>query len=198
MIITPATPLNSDLVVVCDIEATCWVDGQSPPIDEMEVIEVGCVLCNWNGDIVDEFNTFVRPVKNPILSPFCKQLTSISQDNVENAPVFEEAMRLLDAWYSNRTQLWSSWGNYDKRLLLNQEQRGRSISDFIGTPHVNLKKSWRRTTKCRTHCGLQSALSFHGLSFEGKPHRAVSDARNTARLLPFIAPEEVARQLVSD
>lgn len=198
MIITPAMPLNSDLVVVCDIEATCWVDGQSPPIDEMETIEIGCVLCDWNGSVFDEFSSFVRPVKNPILSAFCTQLTTITQDDVDGAPLFAEAMRLVDAWCKNRSGVWSSWGNYDRRLLADQEQRAKGRSVFLEMPHVNLKKSWRRTTKCRTHCGLQSALTFHGLSFEGTPHRAVSDARNTARLLPFIAPEEVARQLASD
>ena len=28
----------SELFVICDLEATCWVDGESPPIDDMEVI----------------------------------------------------------------------------------------------------------------------------------------------------------------
>lgn len=198
MVDTPALLLNSDLVVVCDIEATCWVDGQSPPIDEMEVIEIGCVLCDWHGNILDEFSTFVRPVKSPILSAFCTQLTSITQNDVDDAPLFEEAMRLVDTWCANRNGLWASWGNYDRRLLWDQEKRSESRSVFIKMPHVNLKKSWRRSTKCRTHCGLQSALSFHELLFEGTPHRAVSDARNTARLLPFIAKEEIDRQLVSD
>ncbi|MDO8273403.1 MAG: 3'-5' exonuclease [Gammaproteobacteria bacterium] len=121
---------NSGLLVICDLEATCREDGVSPAIDEMEAIEIGCVLCDLSGNVFDEFATFVRPIQNPILSPFCRQLTSISQNDVDCAPLFEEAMQLLDAWCAGRHAFWSSWGNYDRRLLLNQEQRNQSSSIF--------------------------------------------------------------------
>ncbi|MDO9519355.1 MAG: 3'-5' exonuclease [Pseudohongiella sp.] len=185
----------SERIVICDLEATCWVDGESLPIDDMEVIEIGCVLCDLAGNITEEFTTFVRPTKFPILSPFCTQLTSITQANVDNAPHFEAAMGLLDNWCAQRVAFWSSWGNYDKRLLLNQEQRIAGSFSFTKLPHVNLKKAWRRTTKQRRHNGLQAALSFHELAFEGTAHRAIFDAKNTARLLPYISRGEINLQL---
>ncbi|MDO8272036.1 MAG: 3'-5' exonuclease [Gammaproteobacteria bacterium] len=184
-----------ELLVICDLEATCWEDGQTPAIDDMEVIEIGCVLCNIGGDAVDEFSTFVRPTKNPSLSPFCRQLTNISQKDVDLAPLFEDAMQLLDEWCASRNAFWSSWGNFDRKLLMNQEQRTQSSSLFTKLAHVNLKKAWRRTNKIRSHTGLQNALNFHGICFEGTPHRAIFDAKNTARLLPFIQKSEFALQL---
>ena len=185
----------SELFVICDLEATCWVDGESAPIDEMEVIEIGCVLCDLAGNISDEFTTFVRPTKFPILSPFCTQLTSIRQTDVDNAPIFQEAMDLLDDWCPERIAFWASWGNYDRRLLLSQENRTQSNSLFTKLPHVNLKKAWRRSVRNRSHSGLQAALDFHGMGFEGSPHRAIVDAKNTARLLPFIQRREIGLQL---
>lgn len=184
-----------ELLVICDLEATCWEDGKSPAIDDMEVIEIGCVLCDLGGNVVDEFATFVRPIKNPKLSPFCRQLTNISQEDVDLAPLFEDAMQLLDEWCASRNAFWSSWGNYDRRLLLNQEQRAQSNPLFTKLAHVNLKKAWRRTNKKQSHCGLQDALKFHGICFEGTPHRAIFDAKNTARLLPFIPQSEIDLQL---
>lgn len=185
----------SGLLVICDLEATCWEDGASPAIDDMETIEIGCVLCDLAGHVVDEFSTFVRPTQNPVLSPFCRQLTNISQNDVDCAPLFEEAMQLLDAWCGGRHAFWCSWGNYDRRLLLNQEHRTLSNSLFTKLPHVNLKKAWRRSVRNRSHSGLQAALDFHDISFEGTPHRAIFDAKNTARLLPFIQKSEIDRQL---
>jgi inhibitor of KinA sporulation pathway (predicted exonuclease) len=185
----------SELLVICDLEATCWVDGESPPIDDMEVIEIGCVLCDLAGNISDEFTTFVRPTKFPILSPFCRQLTSIRQTDVDKAPIFVEAMGLLDDWCLKRNAFWASWGNYDRRLLLSQENRTQSNSLFTKLPHVNLKKAWRRSVRNRSHSGLQAALDFHGMGFEGSPHRAIVDAKNTARLLPFIQRREIGLQL---
>lgn len=75
----------SDLIVVCDLEATCWGDGETVFIEKMEIIEIGCVLCDLSGKIVDEFDTFVRPVQHPALSTFCTELTSITQGNVDAA-----------------------------------------------------------------------------------------------------------------
>jgi inhibitor of KinA sporulation pathway (predicted exonuclease) len=183
-----------DLIVVCDLEATCWSDGEIQLIDNMEVIEIGCVLCDMGGNIKDEFTTFVRPEVNPRLSPFCTQLTSITQEDVDHAPLFEEAMALLDKWTAKHYRMWCSWGNFDRKLLLSQQQRIERESQFTKLPHVNLKKAWRRTTKQRQHNDLESALRFHELEFEGTPHRAISDARNTARLLPHIAASEIDLQ----
>lgn len=183
-----------DLIVVCDLEATCWSDGESQLIDNMEVIEIGCVLCDMKGTIKDEFATYVRPQVNPLLSPFCRQLTSITQGDVDNAPLFEDAMLLLDNWATKHKNIWGSWGNFDRNLLLSQQQRIGCEFQFTRLPHINLKKAWRRTTKQRQHNDLQSALRFHELAFEGTPHRAINDARNTARLLPHIALSEIDLQ----
>ena len=70
------------------------------------------------------------------------------------------------------------------------ERRFASGSAFLNGPHVNLKKAWRATTRQR-RTGLQSALAFHNLEFEGVHHRGIDDARNIARLLPFIDEEKV-------
>ena len=185
----------SDLVVVCDLEATCWADGQTVPIEIMEVIEIGCVLCDLSGKVEDEFSTFVRPVQNPQLSAFCTELTSITQENVDAAPTFCEAMTLLDGWAANRNVMWGSWGFFDCRLLVSEQERNDAKFSFMQAPHINLKKAWRRTTKQRRQNGLAAALRYHELDFEGVPHRAIFDAKNTARILPFIPYSEIELQL---
>ena len=103
-------------------------------------------------------------------------------------------MEMLDSWVAGRDCIWGSWGNFDHKLLLSQQQRSGFEFQFTSLPHINLKKAWRRTTKQRQHNNLQSALRFHEIEFEGTPHRAISDARNTARLLPQIAPSEMDLQ----
>ena len=69
--------------IIVDLEATCWEnrsDGKN------EIIEIGAVKVNDDQEIVSEYQQFVKPLKNPILSEFCKELTSIQQTDVENAP----------------------------------------------------------------------------------------------------------------
>jgi inhibitor of KinA sporulation pathway (predicted exonuclease) len=172
-------------IFIVDLEATCWDDRGHYTVDETEIIEIGCVLATPDGTVLDEFCTFVRPVKDPILSDFCTQLTSIRQSDVEKAPTYQEAMHLFDAWIAARPGIWGSWGNYDYREFSSLERRFPSNADFLCMQHVNLKKAWKKTTG-HPRCGLHSALAFHDLEFLGTHHRGIDDARNMARLLPFI------------
>jgi inhibitor of KinA sporulation pathway (predicted exonuclease) len=183
--------LDTELLVVCDLEATCWADNERVDIGTQEVIEIGCVIADLQGRVYDDFQTFVRPQRQPQLSPFCVSLTKITQQDVDAAPYFGDAMQMLDDWLKGRVQLWSSWGNYDRRMLVSQQNIDAVSSKFVELEHINLKTAWRRTTKQRRRTGLASALIFHKLDFLGTPHRAIDDARNTARILPFISRSEI-------
>lgn len=170
---------------IVDLEATCWDDRQKYTVDQMEIIEIGCVLATPDGVVLDEFDTFVRPTREPVLSEFCTRLTSITQSDVDSAPVYTEAMRQLDAWVNSRPGIWGSWGNYDYRQFVAIERRHPSQAAFLQMPHVNLKRPWKKSTGHR-RTGLRAAMAFHELAFEGRHHRGIDDARNIARLLPFI------------
>ncbi|WP_426203874.1 exonuclease domain-containing protein [Pseudomonas sp. TWP3-1] len=81
-----------------DLEATCDEVGESEsprPLavlpDQMETIVIGLVVIGIETlEIVDEFKCFVRPQINPILTDFCKQLTSIQQADVDSAGTYVE------------------------------------------------------------------------------------------------------------
>jgi 3'-5' exoribonuclease 1 len=60
--------------VIVDLEATCWEGRDS---SRNEIIEIGAVLVNEQQEILSEFEQFVRPLMNPVLSEFCKNLTTI-------------------------------------------------------------------------------------------------------------------------
>lgn len=80
--------------------------------DQMETIEIGLMVIDLESlEIVDEFQRFVRPQINPILTDFCKQLTSIQQADVDGARTYVEVgeeLRAFIAQYPNAA--WASWG----------------------------------------------------------------------------------------
>ena len=176
-------------ILVVDLEATCW-EGQQE-IADMEVIEFGCVVVAGDGSVEREFSTFVRPVKSPTLTQFCTDLTSITQEDVEAAPEFRGACARIDEWLgSTRGLIWGSWGYYDEKQLRVEGERHGVAPAFLDVPHVNLKKLWQKTQKCKP-AGLRGALRYHGLDFQGSPHRGIDDARNIARLLPNISRDRI-------
>ena len=179
-------------ILVIDLEATCWEsntpEGEPQSIHNMEIIEIGCALTNRLGIVLDTRSFLVRPVRQPLLSAFCTELTHITQAMVDKAQPLPRAIAQMNDWLDGAGPdlLWCSWGNYDLNHLTAQCALDNVDSRLLHLPHLNLKKAWRRTTKQRKQTSLASAMDFHGLTFDGQPHRGIDDARNIVRLLPFL------------
>lgn len=182
----------SSPILVIDLEATCWETvnpaGQPQSIESMEIIEFGCALATRQGDLLDSRSFLVRPTRFPRLSDFCRNLTGITQEMVDQAPAFPEAVAALNDWLGKPPDgfVWCSWGNYDRRHIAEQCRQEGVAATVMDYPHLNLKRIWRRATGQKRKNGLANAMAFHGLDFEGRLHRGVDDARNMVRLLPYM------------
>ncbi|PWB29697.1 exonuclease [Pseudomonas sp. SDI] len=175
--------------LVIDLEAT--TDDGGWPITDMEIIEIGASLVNRDGREVDHFQRFVRPRRRPQLTPFCRELTHISQHNIDTAAPFAEVWAQFERWLGHhRTRLegWLSWGDYDRKQLLQEWQLHQIDSLLASVSHINLKQRFAKARHLQRPLGLNSALQLAGLQFSGQQHRALEDARNTARLLPLTLP----------
>jgi inhibitor of KinA sporulation pathway (predicted exonuclease) len=170
-------------VVIVDLEATCSDDG-SVPRGEMEIVEIGAVVQEVGTyAVVAEFRTFVRPVRHPVLTPFCTTLTGIRQEDLADAPPYREAIAALRAWLAFFGEvLFCSWGNYDRNQFL-QDCAYHDVEYPFGPGHVNLKAEFSRAIGQRRPFGVGEALRRLGLRFEGSPHRGLDDARNIARIV---------------
>ena len=175
--------------LVIDLEATTEDGGW--PVAEMEIIEIGASLVTRDGHEVEHFQRFVRPTRRPHLTHFCRQLTQISQADVDAAAPLSVVWAQFERWLqSHQAQLagWASWGDYDRRQLLQEwhDYKVRSILQEL--PHINLKQRFAKARHLQRPTGLNGALYLAGMHFCGQQHRALEDARNTARLLPLSLP----------
>ncbi|TWI53798.1 inhibitor of KinA sporulation pathway (predicted exonuclease) [Pseudomonas duriflava] len=171
--------------LIIDLEAT--TDRGGWPVEEMEIIEIGAVLISRTGREIDHFQSYVKPAQRPILTEFCKTLTHISQDNIDSAPSLEEVWVRFEEWlggYEEHLAGWCSWGDYDRRQLQRDWREHRLDSSLARLPHMNLKQRFAKSRQLSRPVSLDAALSLAGFCFHGQPHRALEDARNTARLLP--------------
>jgi len=83
--------------IVLDLEATCWEKGTS--LERMETIEFGAVRLDGRTLFpVGEFSRFIRPIEEPVLSDFCKRLTGITQEDVDNAETFPLVFKDFLEW----------------------------------------------------------------------------------------------------
>ena len=175
--------------LVIDLEAT--TDDGGWPVADMEVIEIGASLVTREGREVDHFQRFVRPQRRPQLTPFCRQLTHISQANVDTAAPFTEVWASFERWlghHREQLQAWVSWGDYDRQQLAQEWQQHGLASLLRALRTVNGKQGVAKAGDLQRPRGRNSALQMAGMHFCGQQHRALEDARNTARLLPLSLP----------
>ncbi|MCA9570987.1 MAG: exonuclease domain-containing protein, partial [Myxococcales bacterium] len=133
--------------------------------------------------VTDSFQTFVRPVIHTRLTRFCTELTTIRQDQVDGAPGFTEAIRLLGRFAGPVAPRFCSWGDYDRNQL-DREAKRNNVRLPLARDHLNVKAAFAEREGHKKR-GLGGALQRVGLTFEGTAHRGIDDARNIARLLPW-------------
>ncbi len=170
--------------LLIDLEATCWERGEERG-RQGEIIEIGAVLVDEEFEPAGEFQTFVKPKANPVLSGFCIKLTSITQAQVDTAPQLPEAMRAFvtdverQAGRRIRELEFLSWGFYDRKQF-ERECAIRGIRYPFGL-HRSVKHEFAERRKMRP-CGMEQALKMLGIPLEGTHHRGIDDARNIARI----------------
>lgn len=170
------------MLVIVDLESTC-IEPKDPSFVS-EIIEIGAVKYDLKEKkIVDKYSEFIRPKINPILTDFCKELTTITQEQVDRAYDFESVYRNFHKWFGNEDKnLFCSYGYYDKKMIERQAiEYGINLN--LGKNHWNIKRFYEEIRGKRSGTGLGKAISEVGLTFYGQPHRAIDDAINTTKLL---------------
>ena len=167
--------------IIYDLEATCW-PVKTPELVS-EIIEIGAYKLNRYTEIVGEYNRFVKPLINPHLSPFCQQLTSITQEEINTARSLPKVIEEFQDWIGvyDEEYLLCSWGSFDKKMLIRDCELHDLESEWV-QPHINLKKQYQDLKRLHRPCGLKSAVKREGFEFTGIHHRGISDAENLAKI----------------
>jgi len=174
-----------------DVEATC--EERSKHYVH-EIIELPVVVINTTrgGGVVGEFHTFVRPTINSTLTPFCTQLTGITQEQVDAAPTLPEALQQLDAWLAEQGFVhteerkdftFACDGPWDLRFFLHGECARKGVQKpAYFDKWCNMKQLFADHYHERS-CKIHKMLALQGMKFEGRLHSGIDDTRNIARIV---------------
>lgn len=159
-----------------DLELNCH-DVAKPGQPAPEIIEIGIVSLNVaNLSTVREANYLVRPQRLTVTKR-CTLLTGIDSSHVRNALSFRDVIWSITAeWPGNPISI--AWGN-DGEILAHACR-----AHLIKTPFrrsIDLSHIVQHALALRNQPSLRAALELFGLSSDGA-HRALVDARNTARV----------------
>jgi inhibitor of KinA sporulation pathway (predicted exonuclease) len=173
---------TTDKIIIIDLEATCW-QGAIPSGQQNEIIEIGvAVLYTETGEISKNKGILIKPQHSSV-SQFCTELTTITQDLLDqNGVSFEEAIDLLTDEYNPDLYTWASYGQYDLNMLKKQ-CKSFGIPYPMGEAHINVKEYFTEKFGLVKPTGMNGALALLNIPLEGTHHRGIDDAKNIAKIM---------------
>ena len=189
-----ANNLRFDKILVMDLELTCWSDDVPPAGERPEIIEIGLAEVDLRaGTYTRSTSQLIRNTESTV-SAYCTDLTSLTQARIdaEGLPLGEALNRLAKRW-PLRTRPVYVWGDDVDALLADCRRKGARTDIFPDAHdlHAIFRTLAQAAGGARPGSGsgvsVETALAMLDLGFEGTPHRAEDDARNTGRILLDLA-----------
>lgn len=171
-----------DHVLVIDIEATCWDLGQQPKGEVSDVIEIGvCPVVVSTLTRLEKRSILIRAERSTV-SPFCTQLTTLTQEQLDAGVTFAEACKVLEKEYRSADRVWASFGDYDRKAI-ERQCKDTGVKYPFGPRHLNVKTLFALMRGLPHEVGTAQAVEMCGRAMEGTHHRGHDDAWNIAGVL---------------
>ena len=150
-----------------------------------ELIEIGAVKMDDDFNEVDRYQSYVMPDYGKMDSHIIK-LTGITDEKLEGAPRFKDAMQDFEKWIGGGAVTFYSWSMADIR----QFQTESAFKEYQSETLRKMEKNWidfqeeySRLLGIDKRIKLKQAVSSADYDFKGAQHTALADAVNTAEIL---------------
>ena len=163
-----------------------------------ETIEIGAVMLDDSLQEISAFRVYVKPEHRDNIEGIISDLTGITDDMVENAPKFNEALNMFTKWCLGtgddvKIYAWSEndYAQISKEIILKRYEVSDEENDLLNTEWSDFQKEFDSRLGFQRRLSLKSALEMAEISFTGREHDALDDARNTSKLLQLVRDEKL-------
>lgn len=187
--------------IVLDLEWNQSTVGKNKELKALpfEIIEIGAVKLDENFQMVDRFQTVIRPVVYPQLNHISQEVTGFTYKDLKNGKKFPSAFRAFLDWCGPEEYRFCTWGPLD----LTELQRNMQYYHFPLFPAPVYFYDVQEIFSCIADDGtlrrsLEYAVDYYQISKQGDFHRALSDAYYTALVMQKIDSGYLKRNYTAD
>lgn len=167
--------------LVIDLEMTC--EKPRPEGYKPEIIEIGIVKVDFEGNVKSREQILVKP-KNNSISDFCTELTGHTFENLKrNGIPLESAFNKIKKLGSKNKKI-IAWGEDWKQFEMEAEWKG--LENPLSGRYLNLSMLHSILNKTVEKTALEDAIEYYNIEKVGNLHSGVDDAHNTALIFKAI------------
>lgn len=170
-----------------------------------DIIAIGAIQYDTDTGNIEEFKSLIKPVTNQEIYPHIEELTHIKQEDVKDAPTYEEVMRKFKKWLGTFSQIEGiyTFGNLDLTCFNNTDKKSaqknnhpRFINNIKGL-FVDIKDKYLDCgIKCINYVSLKNLLECANVEFKGDVHDPLYDAYNLYVLDEILEKNEGIRNIL--
>ena len=162
-------------------KTTRQLKGSNPLKDlPYEIIEIGAVKLNSKLNIIDEYESFVKPCLYRKLQPIVIRKTKISQNQIKFARTFPFVFQDFKKWMG-KNYILMSWSQSDI-LALNRSLKYHFPEYRFDNRYIDVQKAYQLQNNYDKQPSLKNVCEDLNIK-TGQIHRAKNDAIATAKIL---------------
>ena len=174
--------LNSaEKLIFFDFEMNCVGNFK-----DVEIISIGAVKTTLDGKILSQFYSCIKPKNIYKLTNKCIEITSLKQEEIDNAKSFESVFKEFEKWCGNKRNLFLYWGGNDISVLKNDSNRIKENIKIVNNI-INFNIDYQEVLckdilNLNNFPSLKNAVLKYNLDFHGLQHNALDDSYNLSKL----------------
>lgn len=174
-------------------------------INNADIIAIGAVKYDTISKKISSFKSLIKPVSNIDVYPHIEELTKITNEDLENAPNYEEVMRNFKKWLGNFSDIQGiyTFGNLDLTCFANTDRRSAKKNNHprfvnnIKDLFIDIKKHYlNQGIRCINYVSLKNLLEWANVEFDGNAHDPLADAYNLLILDNTLSSQKEIRELL--
>ena len=174
-------------------------------INNADIIAIGAVKYDTISKKISSFKSLIKPVSNIDVYPHIEELTKITNEDLENAPNYEDVMRNFKKWLGNFSDIQGiyTFGNLDLTCFANTDRRSAKKNNHprfvnnIKDLFIDIKKYYlNQGIRCINYVSLKNLLEWANVEFDGNAHDPLADAYNLLILDNTLSSQKEIRELL--
>lgn len=153
-----------------------------------EIIEIGAIMLDDNMDEIRVFKSYIKP-EYSVVSKRIENLTGISNELLADKESFANAFIEFFEWLGDGDYQIHSWSMNDYYQLKAEVSKKLDIERYekLFSNWVDDQKEFAERIGVDKELSLMCAVSAIDEKFDGKAHDALTDARNTAKIVTLLS-----------